>query len=97
MPWPQLPWYFPFRVSNGSADARSALCPIKMALPPQRPCVFATEKENLAILRLVCVDHYILLFKYLSNHAFHKKTVSNALSRQDIYNKKFVDPYIDVF
>ena len=38
-----------------------------------RPCFFATLKENREIPRHVCVDHYILLLNYLSNH-MHFKT-----------------------
>ena len=50
-----------------------------------RPCQL--EKENRTILSDTCVDHYILLLKHLSNHAFHNKRFQTLFIDQLVQSK----------
>ena len=63
-----------------------------------RPCFFVKYKENHAISRHVCVDHYTLLLNYLSSNHVHFITRFQTLFKDQLDRSKAVwSFYLDVF
>ena len=54
---------------------------VKNLTPIMADGVCRRGKEDHAISSDTCVDHYILLLKYLSNHMHFIKSISNTFQR----------------